>query len=107
MKIYLAVPYSHQNRTVMEQRFKLVNRKSADLMKKGHIVFSPISHSHPIATQEELPLSHDYWKAMNESFIDWCDALYVYRLACWQFSAGVHSEIEYAIKTGKPVIYID
>lgn len=107
MKIYLAVPYTHISPFVRERRFEMVNYKAAELMKEGHIVFSPISHSHPIAVQENLPLTAEFWQQMNESFLDWCDSVYVYRLAGWQGSTGIQSEIEYAIKTGKPVIYID
>ena len=106
MKIYLAAPYSHQHSQVRELRFKLINVKAAELINQGHIVFSPISHSHPIAVQESLPLAADFWQTMNESFIDWCDAVYVFMLDSWEKSKGTQSEIEYAKKTGKPVIYI-
>lgn len=107
MKIYLAAPYNHQHSQFRELRFKLINVKAAELMCQGHIVFSPISHSHPIAVQEDLPLSFEFWQAMNESFIKWCDAVYVYRLDGWQHSKGIKAEIAYANKIKKPINYID
>jgi len=106
-KIYLAAPYSHPSAQVRAKRYFHINKKAAELMRLGDIVFSPISHSHPIAVQEKLPLSADYWQVMNESLIDWADKVIVYRMAGWQFSSGVQSEIAYAKKTGKPVDYID
>ena len=106
-KIYLASCYSHKNASVRELRFNLINVKAAELMRQGHIVFSPISHSHPIAVQEDLPLSFEFWQAMNESFIKWCDVVYVYCMDGWQHSQGIKSEIAYANKINKPINYID
>ncbi|MBF0235243.1 MAG: DUF1937 family protein, partial [Desulfamplus sp.] len=105
-KIYLAIPYSHESPEIRVTRYQAANRKAAELMKAGNIVFSPISHSHPIANQECLPLDAGYWQTMNESFIDWSDIVVVYRLAGGQHSRGVQAEIDYATKTGKPVEYI-
>ena len=51
MKIYLAIPYSG----MAEESFRIANEVSAKLMNEGHIVFSPISHSHPIAIAHNLP----------------------------------------------------
>lgn len=106
-KIYLAAPYSHPEKVGRLIRFYRINAKAAELMKSGNIVFSPISHSHPIADQCDLPLHAEFWQEMNESFIDWADIVVVYRLIGWQCSNGVQAEIEYANKTGKPVEYTD
>jgi len=106
MRIYLAAPYSHESEDVRLIRFQKINKQSAELMMQGHIVFSPISHSHPIATQENLPLSADFWQSMNHSFIDWCDCVAVYQLDGWLESAGVKDEIRYATNNDKIVIYI-
>lgn len=43
--IYLAIPYSWNS----TKSFELANEIAANLMMDGHIVFSPISHSHSIA----------------------------------------------------------
>jgi hypothetical protein len=58
----------------MEQEsFDLANKVSAKLMNEGYIVFSPISHSHPIAESQKLPGTWDFWQKFDEAFIEWCD----------------------------------
>ena len=105
MKIYLASPYSNKNATVMAQKFRAACDAAAELMVDGHIVFSPIAHSHPIATSNQLPLGFEYWQKMNHSFIDWCDAVYVLKIKGWRESKGVADEIAYANWMKKPVVY--
>jgi nucleoside 2-deoxyribosyltransferase len=101
-KIYLACPYS----IFPEACFIEANRKAAQFMLEGNIVFSPISHGHSITKQESLLNSHEFWMMQNLSFIDWCDELYVLQLPHWETSKGVKTEIEYAIKLGKSIKYI-
>jgi hypothetical protein len=47
--VYLASPYTHADKAVMEDRFRAACRYAACLMRRGINVFSPIAHSHPIA----------------------------------------------------------
>ena len=99
MKIYLACPYTQNP----ERGFIQANRKAAELMLEGHIVFSPISHSHHICIQNGLPEKLDFWLKQDLPFIDWCDELHVLMLPGWEDSSGVSREIEYAELTFKPV----
>ena len=100
-RIYLACPYSHPDRVVRLARVWRANAEAANLMREGHVVMSPISHSHPIAVQCGLPLGFDFWQAQDEAFIDWCDAVYVVPADGWEESAGVQSEIALARKLDK------
>jgi hypothetical protein len=102
-KIYLAVPYSVDP----NHGYLLANNKAAELMLQGNVVFSPISHSHPIARQCKLPLDHDFWIQQDLPFIEWCDEVCVLQLPCWGKSKGIKAEIEYATKIGKPIKYIE
>jgi len=103
MKIYLAVPY-----TGMENiSFIKANRKAADLILDGHIVFSPISHSHHIALQCDIAGNWETWINLDRSFIEWCDEVWVYRLNGWKKSKGIKAEIDIANELGKPICYID
>lgn len=106
MKIYLACPYSHERLTTRIDRFYEANDYAAQLMKQGHIVFSPISHSHPIAIQCDLPGDFGFWEEFDRSFIEWCDQLFVVRLDGWKESIGVQAEIKIAKELGKKVMYI-
>ena len=75
MKIYLAIPYTFNP----ELSFKIANRMSAELMKKGHVVFSPISHSHPIADflPDALRTNSNWWMTQDLPFVEWADEILV------------------------------
>ncbi len=104
-KIYLATPHTG---TAVEQqrRFEVVNKVAAKLMNDGLLVFSPISHTHPIALAGDLPKGWDFWKEYDLTFIEWCDELWVLEQDGWQESAGVTAERKLAAKLGKPIRYI-
>jgi len=104
-KVYLALPYSkHADRS-----FKVANRVAASLMKKGAIVFSPISHSHPLAHAASLPASWgDFWAKQDLPLVEWADIILVINdLPTSPLdSEGVQAEINHAKSFGKPVHYI-
>lgn len=107
MKIYLAIPYSHQSAEVRKQRFRLANKYAAKYMNQGHIVFSPISHNHSIIMQEDLPRGWEFWEKRDRAFIEWCDILFVIMEPGWKTSTGVQAEIDIATEMNKTVVYID
>ena len=97
IRIYLACPYSHKDPEVQERRYDIATRKAADLMFAGHIVFSPITHSHPIS--HHLPeMGHDFWMRQDFAFLDWADELWVCGIDGFRESEGVNAEIDYALK---------
>jgi hypothetical protein len=102
-KIYLAIPYSKVDH---ETSFNVANRESARLMRAGNIVFSPISHSHTMARDHDLPKGWEFWKAIDESFIRWCDEIHVVCMKMWSYSEGVQAEIDLALSLGKKINYI-
>jgi nucleoside 2-deoxyribosyltransferase len=106
-KIYLACPYSHEKGGIRSMRFDLVNAAAAKLMREGYLVFSPISHTHPIAERGDLPKGWDFWEAYDRTFIDWADEVHVLMLDGWKESKGVTAEIAIAKELGKPVHYIE
>lgn len=105
--IYLAVPYSHPDTSVRDQRFEAVNRVAARLMREGYHIFSPISHTHPIAMAGDLPTGWDFWEKYDTAILQCCQKLIVLRLDGWQQSAGVRGEIAIAIGLEIPIEYID
>ena len=102
-KIYLAIPYSWNP----DYSFKEANRIAAKLMNEGNLVFSPISHSHPIADYlpPELRKDSQFWLKYDLPMIDWADEVYVIDLGgnLVADSVGVSAEIRYAQKTNKPI----
>ena len=105
MKIYLACPYSHHVKAVRNDRFRIACRKAAELMQQGHIVFSPISHSHPIADYIENHTDHNFWMNQDLHFLEWCDELWILDIddGAWMLSDGVKTEKNFAERLGKPV----
>lgn len=106
MKIYLACPYSHSDISVKELRFNAVTKKAGELMLKGHIVYSPITASHPIAVMCNLPGEWEYWEKFDRAFISWADEVWVLCLEKWQESRGVQAEITIAKEMKKKIQFI-
>lgn len=104
--VYLAIPYSHPDKQVRHRRFEIANEVAADLMSKGEMVFSPISHSHVIAVKNDLPTSWDYWQEHCKSFVSVSSKLYVITVDGWEESTGVQAEIELAKELNIPIKYI-
>jgi len=107
MKIYLAIPYSG----IEEESFLVANKITAQLMQKGHIVFSPISHNHCLAVNHNLPKGWEFWKEVDTCFIEWCDELYVVELLKdgqnkILNSKGVTAEMIIANTLDKPIHFI-
>jgi hypothetical protein len=105
--VYLAVPYSHPDEAVRLARFAAVNKKAAEMMNKGIHIYSPISHTHPIALAGELPINWEFWSGYLEAMLSACQKLVVLRLDGWKESTGVQAEIKIATKLGLPIEYID
>ncbi len=105
--VYLAVPYSHTNPFIREERFETVNKVAGILMSKGVVLFSPISHTHPISLAHSLPTDWTYWKRYDQIMLNNCSCLAVLMLDGWKESVGVAGEIEIAKDIGIPVIYLD
>lgn len=103
---YLACPYNDDSVFVRVERFEAVNRAAAELLKQGRFIFSPISHTHPIACYG-LPKGFDFWEPYDRQFLDICKGLIVLCLPGWKESSGVQWEIEYMKKLGRPVEYLE
>ena len=105
--IYIASPYTHADPAVMEQRFDAACRAAGELMRQGHVVFSPIAHTHPIAVRCELPRGWDFWERFDREFIRAAEKVVVLKLPGWEESNGVAAEIKLAEAAGIPVEYME
>lgn len=104
-KIYLAGPFSHPDHDVMEFRSIELARVAGLLISKGHLVYSPITHSKPIADlYPNFPKTFEFWRPLDESMImDWANAVWVLNIPGWETSIGVQHEVELAINIGLEV----
>jgi hypothetical protein len=105
--VYLAAPYTHENPKIVEDRVALINYAAGFLMQKDVIVFSPISHSHPIAMATKLPTSWEYWREFDWAYLSHCHRVVVLTLEGWDTSVGVSAEIQYAKENGLDLFYLD
>ncbi|MCY2986432.1 MAG: DUF1937 family protein [Planctomycetota bacterium] len=104
--IYLAMPYSNPDPAVREVRFQAACRATAELMRAGRTVFSPVVHSHPL-TAFGLPTDWSYWERCDREFLRRCDEVVVLMLDGWTQSVGVQAEIRLAAELAKPVSFLN
>lgn len=105
--VYLATPYSHPDADVRERRFHEVNRVAGDLIRKGIHVFSPISHSHSIAMDGDLPKDFEFWQAYCRVMLRACGKMIVLMQDGWKESVGVKAEVAIAREMGLPVEFLE
>lgn len=102
---YLASPYSHENREVMNERARLATKAAVDLLNKGIYVFAPIPYNAPWEAYE-LPFHWDFWAEFDKAFVSRMDAVVVLQLEGWDKSRGVAAEVEFANENGIPVYHL-
>lgn len=92
--IYLAAPYTHKSKRVMQYRFSAVTKVAAILAEtSGCLVFSPITHSYPIHRYNKKN-TYEYWLTLDFKILDISDWLYVLTLGGWNDSVGIKRERE-------------
>lgn len=104
---YLACPYSHKIPEIMDFRFRAVTMYAGELIQRGHVVFSPISHSHEMAKYIDSECSTDwtFWEKQDFAFLELSSRLIVLALPGWAESRGVTAEVNKAIDLGIPIEY--
>ncbi len=103
--IYLASPYSHNDSTVREHRYREACRAVVHLLRQGCMVFSPVVHSHPLVAFG-LPSDWAFWERVDREHLKRCDDVVVLTLDGWQESVGLAAEIRIATELGKPFRYL-
>ena len=104
--IYLVSPYTHPDPAVREVRFQAACRQAAEMVRCGIAVFSPIVHTHPLASHG-LPLDWSFWREYDRAFLEMCSEVWVLTLDGWRESQGVQAEIKLARELGKPVVLVE
>lgn len=105
--IYLASPYTlyHKGR---EDAWIEVCRLAGQLMNMGLSIYSPIAHSHPIATYGDLDhTDEEFWMCRNQHFIAKSDAILIAEMEGWDESVGMADEIKRFQLLGKPRFHVN
>ena len=98
-RIYIASPYTHINKRVVEYRERVVSRVISDLtVQYKYAFFGPITQSHRIASfnKKELKGTFEQWSTIDYTWLSVCDELWVVTIPGWKESLGVQSEIVFA-----------
>lgn len=103
---YLASPYSRYP-AGMETAYTDICGIAAQLFKAGVPVYSPIAHTHAIATIGGFAGHFDQWKDFDEAMIAASCGLIVAMMDGWKESVGVTAEIDICKRMRKPVRYVD
>lgn len=109
MLIYIATPFTSPSATVRAANFARANRFAAWAMLQGHTVFSPISHSVPVAEYlpSELLLSHEFWQSQDQPLLRLCQEIWICPPDAALTSRGVAAEVKEANRLGLPIRYVD
>jgi len=103
--IYIASPYSHPDKAVMQTRYEQVKSVAAEMMREGLPIYSPIVHGHDIAVSHDLPTDWEFWKKQCLAMLRKADSMTVITLPGWIESKGVLCEIEFCNNCGIPINY--
>ena len=105
--VYLAGPYTHPNKGMLEYRFAQLTLASALLVKDyGLSNISPITQSHLQAKSEDLPTTWAFWKEVDLVMLRKCDMVFVLLEDGWKESVGVQAEVAFAEEHDIPVAYV-
>jgi len=106
--VYLASPYSHKNDAIKEMRFVEAVKCCGWFMNQredAHF-YSPIAHTHPIASKCSLPGDWTYWSSLDENTIARCNEIWILCIEGWKISTGVNAERVIAKRFGLPEKFI-
>ena len=105
--IYLACPYSDKSPKVEHDRFIAATICAANRMERKELIFSPITHSHPIRRYAGLEGDFEFWKDFCVATLTACQVMYVLTLPGYKESVGVQAELNIAYNLGMPIHYLD
>ena len=100
---YLGCPYAHDDPEVQDQRAKIVSAFATKLIRRGEIVFSPISMMSAIfnnSSKEDLEWLRskgwNHWRKYDVTLLRYCQKIAVLMLPGWTESVGLTEEIRIA-----------
>lgn len=103
---YLASPYTHKLKSVVEQRFQEAQCATHILLCQGMHIYSPIVHCHELAKKFELPTDAEFWQSYNYAMLCKASKLIILTLKDWQLSLGIQGENKLAQHLSIPVDFI-
>lgn len=103
--IYLAAPYNHPDKAVIQERMEKIYDTIHNHIKDGTHIITPL-FMHEICLRHEIAGDYLFWEKFCLNLLKRCDKMYVLCLDGWDKSRGVLAEIEFCDKNSIPVHYI-
>ena len=108
MLTYLASPYTSIHPAIREHRYEQAAKAAAQLMRQGRLVYSPIVHGHPLTVADpEMPGDFEFWMRHCYAMLGVCKAIVVLKLDGWEQSVGVRAEMEFALRMGLRIEFLE
>lgn len=105
--VYVATPYSKYP-AGLTAAWQEACKAAGVLIRAGVPCFSPIAHTHPIATHGDIdPYAHDIWLPADAPMMEAANALLVVKMDTWEESYGIGVEIAAFKAAGKPVEFME
>lgn len=104
--VYIGSPYTHADSGVQISRWAQISQIVALLINEGHWPYSPIAHSHSVATYGNLEGHFDFWQDFDREMIRRTDEFWIALIDGWRDSKGLKAEQEFAKAIGKPVKFV-
>lgn len=106
--IYLCSVYSTgADSDLMQKRYEYVSKRTAEFLKQGFTVFSPIVHCHLIANKYDIQKDWSFWRVHDLKYIDASNEVWVLMMPNYEQSKGMNAEIYYAKSIGMQVKFIE
>lgn len=103
---YFASPYSKHPQGI-EEAFRQACREVGLLIRNGIAAYSPMCHTHPIATNCDMdPFDYKIWLPADKPMLDHAKGIIVCMMEGWDTSRGVQEELAHARADGRPIIYM-
>lgn len=109
--VYLATFYSEYGlfaKLKMWYNWHRVNKIVMKCMRRGYVVFSPITHSHIASIYDKGDLTdHDFWMQQDRWYVERCDELWILDHKKMSKSKGCNLELDWARKLNKPIRWLN
>jgi hypothetical protein len=99
--IYLATPYTHEDPSIVEERYLLALDITQFFLKQGVWIFSPIVHCHEIAKRYNLPGDFSFWHDYDEEMISIAKQVWFALIPGYSKSKGMKLEYTLALNAKK------
>lgn len=108
MKIlYIACPYTDDDPNIQLKRVALATKVAGIYVARGHIVYSPLTHTHLI--DGTIPMldkpTYDWWLKFNQPFMEICNEMIIIQTKGWDKSTGIAEERAYFKRANKPISF--